>query len=109
MRVVTDSTPLEAPKDPATCNVFALYRLFATEAQREALAGKYRAGGYGYGNAKKELFELVWSHLEPFRLRREALSRDLGFVESVLARGAQRAREEAGRTLKAARRAVGLE
>ncbi|MBM4149932.1 MAG: tryptophan--tRNA ligase [Lentisphaerae bacterium] len=109
MRVVTDSTPLEDPKDPEKCSVFALYRLVASENQVREMRGKYLAGGYGYGSAKKELFEAVWSYFEPFRKRREELSRDPGHVESVLERGAQRAREEAGRTLKSARSALGLE
>jgi tryptophanyl-tRNA synthetase len=109
MRIVTDSTPLEAPKDPDACNVFALFRLFASDAQREEMAARYRAGGYGYGSAKKELFALMWEQLAPLRERRAELQRDLGYVESVLASGAARAREEARRTLGMARRAVGLE
>ncbi|HPY62778.1 MAG TPA: tryptophan--tRNA ligase, partial [Kiritimatiellia bacterium] len=55
MSIVTDSKTLEEPKDPDTCNVFRLYKLFATEAQQADLAARYRAGGMGYGTAKKEL------------------------------------------------------
>ena len=109
MRVVTDSTPLEAPKDPETCNVFALYRLFADEDQVMEMAENYRRGGYGYGNAKKALFEVAWGALAPFRKKREALCRDPAYVESVLRRGAGRAREEARHTLNKARRAMGLD
>jgi len=109
MRIVTDSKKLEEPKDPATCNVFALYKLFASEADREALAERYRSGGFGYGDAKKKLFETVWTHFEPFRQRRAELEKDPAFVESVLQDGAARARAEARRTLKAARRAMGLD
>jgi tryptophanyl-tRNA synthetase len=109
MRIVTDSTPLEEPKDPDTCNVFALYKLFASEAELEALADKYRSGGFGYGDAKKALHEAMTSYFEPFRAKREALAEDLDFVESVLARGAEQARATAGETLTAARRAMGLE
>jgi tryptophanyl-tRNA synthetase len=109
MRVVTDSKPLAAPKDPATCNVFALYRLFASDAQREDMAKKYRAGGYGYGDAKKALFEAMERYLEPFRNRRKELEKDPAYVQSVLRRSAERARAEARKTLNAARCAMGLD
>lgn len=108
MRVVTDSTPLEAPKDPETCNVFALYRLFATQAQRDDLAARYRAGGFGYGTAKKELFELIWEFFRPLREKRAALARNRDYVEGVLREGAEVARNTAGKTLSKARQAMGL-
>lgn len=108
MRIVTDSTPLEDPKDPDTCNVFALYKLFADEAEQQAMADQYRAGDFGYGTAKKALFEKLWNYFEPYRARREALAADPDFVESVLQRGAAKARIEAGKTLQAARKAMGL-
>lgn len=109
MRIVTDSTPLEEPKDPSVCNVFSLYKLFASEVERAEMEAKYRSGGFGYGSAKKTLFEKVWSHFEPFRKRRAELEKDPGYVESVLKDGAERARLEARKTLTAARRATGLE
>jgi len=109
MRIVTDSTPLEEPKDPESCNVFMLYKLFASDEQLEEMAGQYRAGGYGYGSAKKALFELMKEALAPYRRRREELERDPAYVESVLKKGAERAGREADRTLKAARRALGLD
>ncbi len=109
MSIVTDSTPLENAKDPLNCTVFALYKLFASESDRSEMDAKYRAGGFGYGAAKKALFEKVWSHFEPFRARRAELEKDPGYVESVLKNGAERARVEARKTLKAARRATGLE
>ena len=108
MRIVTDSTPLEDPKDPDTCNVFALYKLVADEAEQQAMADQYRAGDFGYGTAKKALFEKLWNYFEPYRARREALAADPDFVESVLQRGAEKARIEAGKTLQAARKAMGL-
>ena len=109
MRIVTDSKALADVKDPDTCNVFALYRLFATDAQREEMARRYRAGGYGYGDAKKALFEVMWSCLEPARKLRRELEKDMGHVQSVLRQGAEHARTEARKTLNAARRAVGLD
>ena len=109
MRIVTDSTPMEEPKDPEKCNVFALYRLFADETQRQEMIDLYQAGGYGYGQAKKALFELMHETLAPLRARREELVADPGYVESVLTAGAEKARAEAAETLQAARRAMGLE
>lgn len=109
MRIVTDSKTVEEPKDPAQCNVYALYRLFADEKERAEMEARYRSGGLGYGEVKKALYEKFQAHFEPYRRRRAELQNDLGYVESVLKQGAERARVEAARTLKNARRAVGLE
>ena len=109
MRVVTDSTPLEAPKDPDTCTIFALYRLFATQSEREAMSARYRAGNFGYGQAKKALFEMFEAAFAPLRQRRAELACNRDYVEGVLRDGAARARAEARRTLTAARRAMGIE
>jgi len=108
MQIVTDSTPLEAPKDPEGCNVFALYRLFASAAEQEDLAGRYRAGGFGYGDAKKALLEVMDRELAPLRERRMVLAQDLDFVEDVLREGARRARAVSRETLDRARTATGL-
>lgn len=108
MRIVTDSRSVEEPKDPEQSTIFALYRLLATPEEQAALAARYRAGGMGYGEAKKALQEKFESHFAPFRERREALSRDRDRVRAILERGAAAARAEARRTLDAARRAVGL-
>jgi tryptophanyl-tRNA synthetase len=109
MSIVTDSTPLEAPKNPDTCNVFALYTLFATDAEREALAARYRAGGMGYGEAKKALFEIFWTRFEPFRNKRAELAAQPDYVDAVLRRGAERARAEARQTLDRVRRLMGVD
>ena len=109
MSIVTDSTPLEAPKNPATCNVFALYSLFASDAERDALATRYRAGGMGYGDAKKALFDMFWARFEPFRKRRAELAADPGYVDQVLAKGAERARRESRQTLDKVRRLMGVD
>lgn len=108
MRIVTDSKGLDDVKDPQACNIFALYRLMAKEEQIKALEGRYRAGGMGYGEAKKELFGVMWDYFAGFRAKRSELAKDPAYVESVLKRGAERARAEARATLDAARRAVGL-
>lgn len=109
MKIVTDSKGLADPKDPDTDHVFALYKLFASDAERDALAARYRAGGMGYGDAKKALHELFESHFAPLRAKREELTKNLDFVEQVLRDGAARAKSVAGDTLKKARQAVGLE
>lgn len=109
MGIKTDSKTVEEPKDPETCNVFKLYRLVAEPAQVEALAARYRAGGMGYGEAKKALAEAVEHHFGPFRRKREELAGNLDYVETVLQQGAAKARERARATLTRARRAIGLE
>jgi len=108
MRIVTDSKPLEAPKDPDKCSVFALYRLVAPPAETAAMADKYKAGGYGYGHAKQALFAAIMEYFAPFRRKREELARDIPFVESVLKKGAERAKTEARATLDKARSSVGI-
>ena len=109
MKIVTDSKELEEPKDPESCNVFALYRLFATEAEQEELAARYRAGGLGYGHAKQALFEKIDAYFAPMRERRRELEADMDYVEDVLADGAKRARALARETLGKARAAVGID
>ncbi len=108
MAIVTDSTPLEAPKDPESCNVFALYRLVAGEAEAEQMRGRYRAGGYGYGEAKKALLERLVEYFRPFREERKRLAKDPARVEAVLAEGGARARAEAQATMRLVREAAGL-
>jgi tryptophanyl-tRNA synthetase len=108
MRIVTDSTPLEEPKNPDMCNVFTLYKLFATEEELAEMEANYRGGNFGYGTAKKALLDLYLRHFEPLRQRREELAGDLDTVEDILQSGARRARQETRLTLDAARKAIGL-
>ena len=108
MSIKTDSTPLEAPKHPETCSVFALYKLLATEEETATLERQYRAGGMGYGDAKKQLFEVAERLLGPARERREKLLADPGYVEDVLRSGARRARAVAREVMAEARDACGL-
>ncbi|HIE10697.1 MAG TPA: tryptophan--tRNA ligase [Kiritimatiellae bacterium] len=109
MRIVTDSTPVEAPKDPGRCSLFALFRLFADEDEHQELAARYRAGGVAYSAVKKELASRIVDYFAPFRRKREELLANPDYVQAVLAEGARKARSEAQKTLKAARKAVGLE
>jgi len=108
MSIVTDSTPLEEPKDPTQCNVFKLYQLFATPAEQAEMAARYRAGGFGYGAAKTALLEKIDAYFAPARERRKQLAADLPAVERVLAAGAARARAEAQATMELVRATVGL-
>ena len=109
MSIVTDSKTLEEPKDPDACNVFKLFKLFATPAQQADLAARYRAGGMGYGTAKKELADLLEAHFAPLRAKRAELAANPEYVEGVLQAGAAKARKLARETLHKARHAVGLE
>ena len=108
MRIVTDSTPVEAPKDPTKCNLFAIFKLFADEAEREEIARRYREGGLGYGEVKKRLAELINERFEGARSRREELARNPEEVARVFAVGAEKARTAARKTLARVREAAGL-
>ncbi len=108
MSIKTDSTPVEASKNPETCSVFTLYKLFATESQQAELAARYRAGGMGYGEAKQALYEVAEAYFGPVRERRQQLAADASTVEDVLQAGAKRARAKAQEVLNRARDACGL-
>jgi tryptophanyl-tRNA synthetase len=108
MRIVTDSTPVEEPKDPDKCNVFALLKLVASQGELADWQSKYRSGGMGYGQAKKRLAELMTDYFKPFRQRRAELESDLDYVKKVLADGAARAKVIAKQTLNEVKAAVGL-
>jgi len=109
MRIVTDSKTVADKKDPEKCNVFALYKLFASAEQCAQMAEKYRAGGIGYGAVKQELAELIWQYFEKARLRRDQFLAEPGKIEQILRQGAERAGKLIRETLKKARIAVGLE
>ncbi len=108
MQIVTDSTPMEDPKDPEGCAVFALYKHFSTSGEQEALAARYRGGNFGYGHAKQALFEAVDGHIAPYRERYEGLRADEGHLEEVLQAGAEKVRATARDVLGRAREAVGF-
>ena len=108
MRIVTDSTPMEAPKNPETCNVFALYKLMATAAEIAELRARYLAGGMGYGHAKQALAEKYEQTFAGLRQRRLELLAQPKRVEEILRAGAARAQAVARETLKRVRAAVGV-
>jgi tryptophanyl-tRNA synthetase len=108
MSIVTDSTPVESPKDPATSSIVALYRLVAGEAEVAKMEADFRAGGTGYGDFKKRLFEAVWEYFRPQRQRRAEFAADIGAVDAILKSAGERARCVAVRTMERVRSAVGL-
>lgn len=108
MKVVTDSTPVEDPKNPETCNAFALLKLVADEKELAEWQQRYRSGGMGYGEVKKRVVELLHEYFRPFRQKREELENNADYVEKVLCSGAQRARTVASQTMKRVRDAIGL-
>jgi len=108
MSIVTDSTPMEAPKNPDTDNVFAIYSLVATADQTAALRAKYLAGNFGYGHAKQELYELI---LQKFSKEREAFNFYMSNVEELerkLQQGEAKARIIAREVLARVRKCVGV-
>ncbi len=108
MNIVTDSTPLEAPKNPENCNVFAIYKLLASSEEIEIMRNKYHKGGYGYGDAKKELLSKILEYFKQARNKYQDLQNNLDYVESVLKNGAEKARAAAIKTMEQVRNAVGV-
>jgi len=107
MGIQTDSTPLEEPKNPDTCNCFALYKLLATPEQTEVMKTNYLAGNYGYGNAKQALFELI---VEKFATEREKYNyyiNNIDEVDRLLLEGADKAGKVANGVLKRVREKLG--
>ncbi|MHC5110561.1 MAG: tryptophan--tRNA ligase [Planctomycetota bacterium] len=108
MAIKTDSTPVEDPKDPANCNVMNIYRLMAEPDEIEAMEGRYRAGGMGYGESKQALADVFERVLGPAREKRAQLAADPDFVEDVLATCGRRARAVAMEVMADVRDACGL-
>jgi tryptophanyl-tRNA synthetase len=108
MAIITDSTPLEEPKDPDTCNVFALYKILASEDQVAEMRTKYRAGNYGYGHAKQELFELIAEKFRPQREKYQQLMDNPDQIEEALKKGESRATSIAAGVLDRVRSKIGF-
>ena len=107
-KLVTDATPLDAPKPKENSTLLALYRLMGTDTEVAAMEADYDSGGIGYGDFKKRLLEAYEARFEPMRARRAELLADPGYVDSVLAKGAEKARAAAAPVLDRVRRAVGI-
>ena len=108
MSIVTDSTLLEAPKDPARSTIFQLYSLFASINELADMRERFQRGGTGYGDFKKQLFAKLWEYFAPMRRRREEILADKSYIDNVLDRGAKRANRVANQVMQRVRGAVGL-
>ncbi len=108
MSIETDSIPLEDPKDPENDNVFALIKLFADKNTQDEIAAKYKAGGYGYGHAKKELLGMIENYFGEARERRHELAKDLDYVHDVLKEGSKKARQRAESVMEPIREVTGI-
>ena len=107
MSIVSDSTPLEDPKDPSTCATFALYKLIANESETDQMRKNYLAGNYGYGHAKQALFELILTKFAVPREKFSALMADKSKIDTALRIGAEKAKLVADEVLKRVRTKVG--
>src|SRR5437764_9466039 len=108
MSIVTDSSPVEASKDPAKSTIFKLYSLVASKNENAAMREKFLKGGTGYGDFKKQLFEKLWEYFGPMRKRGEEILTDKSYIDSVLKKGATRANEIAEQVMKRVRKSVDL-
>ncbi len=108
MAIVTDAAPVEASKDPDKCNLYAIYKLFLDEAGKQSLRDRYLAGGLKYSVVKKEMVEVIYSHFEPYRKKREELAAHLDHVNAIMQNGADKARAIAVDTLDKVRQVTGI-
>lgn len=108
MGIVTDSKDVAAPKDPDSCVVYNIHKLFLSESEAKALADKYRAGGLGYGDAKKLLLQTYMDYFASMRAKREELKKKPEYVKSVAEEGRKKASAVAQKTMGKVRKATGL-
>jgi len=108
MSIVTDSTPVDQPKDPETCNLYQVFRHFAPPERVKEVTRLYREGGAGYGAIKKELVGILWDYFRGSREEKARLMKDRGHIREILAKGAQKARLIARETMETVRERVGL-
>jgi len=107
MGIKTDSTPLEEPKNPDTCNCFALYKLLASEEETKTMRANYEGGNYGYGHAKEALFELIISKFSEERKKYNYFMENLDEIDKSLAIGAEKANKVANYVLSRVRKKLG--
>ncbi len=109
MKIVTNSQTIEEPKDPETCNIFTLYKLFANKEQQNEMRKKYISGGMGWGSAKQTLFELMDETLAPLREKYHELMNNKEYIDNVLNEGSKKACEIAFRKIKFLKKEIGME
>jgi len=108
MKIVTDSTEVDQPKNPVGSYIVDLYRLIASEEEVKEMEDSFRAGGQGYGHYKQQLFEALRDHFAPMREQREKLAADTDYVDGVLEAGAKKARAKGQEVIARVRDAVGM-
>jgi len=107
MKIKTDSTPLESPKNPETCNLFSLYKLLANDKQLELMRKNYLGGNYGYGHAKQAFFELVIEKFAKEREQYQYYMNNLDEIDKALSIGAKKATLIADTVLHRVRSKIG--
>ena len=108
MKITTDSKEVSEAKDPDTCNIFAIYKLIATESQIQNLKDKYLAGGMGYGDAKKELLKVYLEYFAEARAKRLEFENNLDLVQTILQDGQVKAQAKARQTLEVVKDKIGI-
>jgi len=109
MKIVTNSQAIEEPKNPDECNVFSLYKLFASKTEQKNLRERYQNGGMGWGEAKQELFEVMEKLIAPKRLIYEELMNDKQRIDVILKSGAEKARSIASAKIRVLRKTIGID
>jgi len=109
MSIVTDATPVNEPKNPDKCNLFAIYSLFLDEEGKKQLRDRYLTPGLKYSDIKKELIDVIWNYFAPYREKRQQLINNRDQVYEIMKKGAQKARAVATEFLDKARHNVGLD
>jgi tryptophanyl-tRNA synthetase len=107
-KIITDSTPMEEPKDPYTCNIFNIAKLFLNQNEQDELASRYKAGKEGYGHFKMYLKDIIWEYFRPYRAKREYYLNNKDEVIDVLKNGAEKARNIAAPMMEKIRECVGI-
>jgi tryptophanyl-tRNA synthetase len=108
MKIVTNSQTIEEPKDPDKSNIFALYKLFASKDEIEELRQRYLAGGMGWGDAKKTLFEKMNEYLTPMRDKYYELMENKDYIDEVLEKGAEKARKIVSKKIEKIHKIIGV-
>lgn len=108
MSIVSDSKAVEEPKDPETSVIFQIHSLFLSPSEKESQIQKYKRGGSGYGDLKKDLLDSILAHFAPYRAKREELAQNLDYVHQVLKEGKEKAQTVAERKLTDVRKTLGI-
>ena len=107
-KIVTDSTPLEVPKDPHSCNIYNIAKLFLSKNEQDELANRYQSGKEGYGHFKMYLKEIIWEYFKPYRIKREYYMKNEDEVRKILKNGADKAKKIAIPMMEKINKSVGI-